>query len=94
MKEWLRQNPDQIPPGMDATANNAWSFRDGLRKQGWSVTETPTEVRLLPPWATAPEKRLTLYVDPSGRDGVESPSATRPIDILTVDEAGAFIILS
>jgi len=51
MKEWLRQHPDHIPPGMDATANNAWSLRDGLRKQGWSVTETPTEVRLVPPWA-------------------------------------------
>ena len=137
MKEWLRQHPDHIPPRMDATANNAWSLRDGLRKQGWSVTETPTEVRLVPPWAAQSvinevlgdedqneakdeakedeaafaleyqlrdfiaqnlgaipvnQRRLRLYVDPTGRDGVEYPSATGPIDILADDDAEAFVV--
>jgi endonuclease len=131
MKEWLRQHPDHIPPGLDATANNAWSLRDGLRKQGWTVTETPTEVRLVPPWLGASESTihevlgggdededeaksseepeaafaleyqlrdfigqnlgairingmaLQLYVDPTGRDGIEFPSATGPIGHLS-----------
>jgi len=138
MKEWLRQHPDHIPPGLDATANNAWALRDGLRKQGWSVTETPIEVRVVPPWSEASKAvideaiggddedeakssedaeaafaleyqlrdfiaqnlgairinglSLQLYVDPTGRDGVEFPSATGPIDILAVDDSGAFVV--
>jgi hypothetical protein len=37
-------------------------------------------------------KRLRLYVDPTGRDGIEFPTATGPIDILAVDDAGAFFV--
>jgi hypothetical protein len=37
-------------------------------------------------------RKLRLYVDPSGRDGVEYPSAVGPIDVLAVDENGAFYI--
>ncbi|MDK4711589.1 endonuclease NucS domain-containing protein [Rhizobium sp. CNPSo 4039] len=37
-------------------------------------------------------KKLRLYVDPTGRDGIEYPSAVGPIDILAVDEHGAFFI--
>jgi hypothetical protein len=37
-------------------------------------------------------RRLRLYVDPSGRDGIEYPSAVGPIDVLAVDENGAFYI--
>jgi hypothetical protein len=136
MKEWLRQHPEHIPPGLDATANNAWSLRDGLKRKGWSVTETETEVRLSPP-GSAPlpsiidevlgtgnadeddagqaaafaleyqlrdfiaqnlstirvgGKRLKLYVDATGRDGIEFPSATGPIDILAIDDDGAFVV--
>ena len=32
-------------------------------------------------------KRLRLYVDPAGRDGIEYPTAVGPIDILAVDSA-------
>ncbi len=35
---------------------------------------------------------LRLYVDPTGRDGVEYLSATGPIDILAVDGSGAFVV--
>jgi hypothetical protein len=58
MKAWLRQHPEHIPPGLDATKTNAWGLRDGLRKRGWSVNETATEVRLTPPRGPLPE-RLT-----------------------------------
>ena len=37
-------------------------------------------------------KRLKLYVDPAGRDGIEYPTAVGPIDILAVDAAGIFYI--
>jgi hypothetical protein len=37
-------------------------------------------------------KRLALYSDSSGRDGVEYPTAVGPIDILTVDDAGNFFV--
>jgi Endonuclease NucS C-terminal domain len=37
-------------------------------------------------------KRLQLYVDPTGRDAIEYPTAVGPIDILAVDDAGAFFV--
>jgi RecB family endonuclease NucS len=38
------------------------------------------------------DKRLRLFVDPTGRDGVEFPSAVGPIDILAIDDAGSFYV--
>jgi hypothetical protein len=35
---------------------------------------------------------LRLYVDATGRDGVEFPTAVGPIDILAVDDSGAFVV--
>ncbi|MGD9714125.1 MAG: endonuclease NucS domain-containing protein [Thermomicrobiales bacterium] len=106
-------------------------MRNGLRRQGWSVQETGSEVRLVPPGSAVPDilnededgedtevteasfglefqlrdflaqnisavdvngKRLSLYVDPTGRDGIEFPTATGPIDILAVDDTGAFYV--
>jgi hypothetical protein len=37
-------------------------------------------------------KRLKLYVDPAGRDGIEYPSPVGPIDLLAIDEAGSFYV--
>jgi len=37
-------------------------------------------------------KRLRLYVDPTGRDGIEFPTVVGPIDILAVDDSGAFFV--
>ena len=37
-------------------------------------------------------RRLKLYVDPTGKDGLEYPSATGPIDILAVDDTEAFVV--
>lgn len=49
MKEWLRQHPDQTPAGLTADHNNSHQLRDGLRRRGWSVTETEDEVRIVRP---------------------------------------------
>jgi hypothetical protein len=38
-------------------------------------------------------KRLRLYVDPAGRDGIEYPTAIGPIDILAVDDSGDYFVL-
>jgi RecB family endonuclease NucS len=113
-----------------------------LKKAGWSIEETETQVRLMPPdtnertrehvaavldedggvtteiaesesdlspafgleyqlrdfiaqnigsIAVGGEK-LRLYVDPTGRDGIEFPSAVGPIDILAIDSQGGFVI--
>jgi hypothetical protein len=131
MKEWLRQNPQYVPGGLDATSSTSHQLRNGLRRQGWSIQETASEVRLIPPGSTIPDlfdgdddtedtevaeasfglefqlrdfiaqnisaidvrgKRLKLYVDPSGRDGIEFPTAVGPIDILAIDDSGAFFV--
>lgn len=136
MKEWLRQHPQHVPPGLDPTMSTSHQLRNGLRRLGWSMQETPDEVRLLMPTnqGTSPVidevlgvegeeyepeaaeayfgveyqlrdflaqnigaipvngKRLRLYVDPTGRDGVEFPTAVGPIDILAVDDSNGFFV--
>lgn len=130
MKPWLRENKQHVPSGLDATLNTSHRLRDGLRRLGWSVQESPTEVRLFLPGTAPPPppeddepdeeeepeasfplefqlrdfisqnmsaidvkgKKLKLYVDPTGRDGVEFPTAVGPIDILAVDDVGAFFV--
>ena len=37
-------------------------------------------------------KWLKLYVDPTGRDGIEFPTGVGPIDILAVDDENAFVV--
>jgi hypothetical protein len=37
-------------------------------------------------------KKLRLFVDSAGRDGVEFPTGVGPIDILAVDDGGAFFV--
>jgi hypothetical protein len=141
MKEWLRQHPSAVPPGLDATSSTSHRLRDGLKTLGWRVQDSESEVRLLRPEDADREgevrgvlggsggtpveddetseaegqafglesqlrdflaqnlpsvdidgSRLTLFVDPTGRDGIEYPTAVGPIDILAVDEAGGFVV--
>ena len=132
MKEWLRQHPDVLP-GLDPNSTTSHQLRSALRRSGWTMQETPSEVKLIKPGAdagnkiidgvlgskdsdyptddepffsleyqlrdflasnlstiTLQEKRLRLFIDPTGRDGIEFPTAVGPIDILAVDESGAF----
>jgi endonuclease len=48
MKEWLRQHPDQVPPGLTSRSNSRHLGRS-LRRAGWSVQETYSEIRFVPP---------------------------------------------
>jgi Endonuclease NucS C-terminal domain len=134
LKEWLRENPDRVPRGLDPTESTSHQLRAGLRRMGWSMEETPTEVRLLAPGSqgkvgleevlgspvessddlessyfsleyqlrdflaanlsvvVVDGKRLRLFVDAAGHDGIEYPSAVGPIDILAVDNDGSFFV--
>jgi hypothetical protein len=122
MKEWLRQHPEHLAGGLDPTSSTSHQLRNMLKKSGWSVQETPTEVRLIMPGTggsaiaiesvlaepieeeeaesaeaafaleyqlrdfiaqnlaaiTVEGKKIRLYVDPLGRDGIEYPSAVGP----------------
>ncbi len=49
MKEWLRQHPDSIPRGLDATSSTSHQLRLGLKKIGWTEQVTETEIRFLKP---------------------------------------------
>jgi endonuclease len=134
LKEWLRKHPE-IPTGLDPNLSTSHQLRGALRRLGWNMQESPTEVRLIKPSAetTSPllgevlgtteltnddlsepafslesqlrdflasnlstisigGKRLRLFVDPTGRDGVEFPSAVGPIDILAIDDKNSFFV--
>ena len=134
LKEWLRQHPDEIPTGLDPTLSTSHQLRSALRRLGWTMEESPTEVRLIKPGQEASQvlteilgrdesqtddesdpyftlehqlrdflaanlgtvqiagKRLRLFVDATGRDGIEFPTAVGPIDILATDEKGSFFV--
>jgi hypothetical protein len=49
MKEWLRQNPQHVPDGLDPTTSTSQQLRVALRRRGWNLQETGTEFRLIPP---------------------------------------------
>lgn len=49
MKKWCRLHPEQTPLGMSAATtggDNSQKLRRGFAREGWSVIETETEVRI------------------------------------------------
>lgn len=138
LKAWLRRHPEHLPSGMSAIDNTSHELRAALKKKGWLMEETNTQVRLLMPSSNMPAeiltedvaneghaqerddiaplpvfsleyqlrdflssnlntiaiggRRLKLYVDPTGCDGVEFQTDVGFIDILAVDETGAFYV--
>lgn len=66
MKEWLRQNPEELPDDLDPNNLTSHQLRNALRKRGWIVEQGEDEVRLL-----KPDGR----VKPSG--ATATPSAAR-----------------
>src|SRR5690349_8027668 len=114
LKKWLRQHPDTLP-GVDPNESNSHQLRAALQRAGWTMQETPTEIRLIKPGTgeaisevlgtsdaaedsnadlspafsleyqlrdfiasnlatmVVADRRLRLYVDATGRDGVEFP---------------------
>lgn len=71
MKEWLRQHPAAVPPGLDATSSTSHRPRDGLRSLGWSVQDSDSEVRLVRPEDADKEAVLTFSPLSAGLIAVE-----------------------
>lgn len=135
MKQWLRDNPGHLPTGVDTFSTTSHQLRSLLRKQGWTVNETPDEISLVPPGLDAsmaeeifgdsqadraevvPDeiafgleyqlrdflaanlnavdvagRKLKVYFDAAGREGIEFPTDVGPIDILATDDSGAFFV--
>lgn len=132
LKEWLRQHPE-IPTGLDPNLTSSHQLRNALRRLGWTMEESPAEVRLIKPGVnmdpqvyseilgddegaddnvpffsleyqlrdflasnlgtiTIGKSRLRLFIDASGRDGVEFPTSVGPIDILATDDEGSLFV--
>jgi hypothetical protein len=72
MKEWLRQHPQHLPSGLDATSSTSHQLRNGLRRLGWSVQETGSEVRLIPPGISVPP----VLSGDDGSDEADTPEAS------------------
>ncbi len=53
MKEWLRRNPEHIPPGLNPSSSTSHQLRSALKKRGWQVQETADEVRMIMPGSSA-----------------------------------------
>lgn len=49
LKQWLRENPDNLPAGMHPDDNTSHGLRNGLKKTGWRLQFTPTEVLVIQP---------------------------------------------
>jgi hypothetical protein len=49
MKAWLRENPQSVPGGLDASESTSYQLRRGLRKKGWELEELPDKVLLIQP---------------------------------------------
>ena len=126
MKPWLRENPEHNPEGMHPDTHTSQQLRNGLKRNGWEVEETDTEVHVIFPAEDEEEdaatpsafalehhlrdfivkkikednidfngRRLKLYEDSDGRNGVEYPTDTGRIDILAVsddDDQDFFVI--
>ena len=80
LKEWLRDHPDQIPPGLSPDVDNSWSLRDALKKLGWTVTETPDEVQLFVPAATSSHSTASVSSGPT--EGTQKLSEDEFADLL------------
>lgn len=81
MKEWLRQHPDYIPSGFDPTSSTSHQLRNALRKQGWSVQESETEVRLMTPDSI----RLESTVEAVLGDGGEVEDADNDVTTFALE---------
>ncbi|MGA9070737.1 MAG: endonuclease NucS domain-containing protein [Terracidiphilus sp.] len=68
MKQWLREHPPFIPPGMSPDENNSRQLKRGLRNTGWRIQETDSEVRFFPP-STAPLPGAAPVEDESEDEG-------------------------
>lgn len=58
LKSWLRNNPEFISPKLDASKSTSHELSRALKKAGWLIRETPTEVIHVKPM-----KNKVIYSD-------------------------------
>lgn len=131
LKSWIRDNRADL----NTAELTSHQIRSVLKREGWQMRSTPTEVVLTPPGSPSLDsstddaanfdeaeldgsgasyfsleaqlrdflaaniksipingKALSIYIDQTGRDGVEYPCAVGFMDILAVDDEGAFYV--
>lgn len=52
MRQWCSDHPSEMPPGLNLKVANSHRVRDELRRMGWKVEETDTQVLMFPPGFT------------------------------------------
>ena len=58
LKEWLRRHPD-ILPDVDPGSSTSHQLRHALRRLGWEMQTTPSEVRLIKPGTDSSSKVIS-----------------------------------
>ena len=84
MKVWLRRHPEAVPVGLDADASTSRQLRDGLRQQGWSVQESATEIRLMPPGCSRFENLVETVLGEIGMNRSEHEPGLRHCHALLI----------
>lgn len=49
LKQWLRENPDNLPAGMHPDDNTSYELRSGLKKIGWRLQFIANQVMVIRP---------------------------------------------
>ncbi|MDX2006550.1 MAG: endonuclease NucS [Meiothermus sp.] len=80
LKQWLRENPEHIPSGLDATASTTYQLRRALvRRHKWVLEQTPDHVYLIKP----DDSGDTSYAD----EYLENVPGTESVDEEQIVEA-------
>jgi len=78
LKQWLRENLYENPPGMHPDDSTSHELRRGLKKLGWKIEFAPTEVLILKPDSA----RSFSYANGL----LDTLEATDPIEVSDLDE--------
>ncbi len=76
MKEWLRQPPEQVPSGLDPNSSTSHQLRNALRKRGWQIQESASEVRLVMPGTAEGDAQIEAVLGEAGAEEAGDVEAT------------------
>lgn len=76
LKPWLRENPEENPPGMDPDHRGSHGLRRGLEKRGWRLQFTSDEVLVIKPDHQGGTSYAEELVDAEDEEDSESPSVS------------------
>ena len=90
----IKPGSGQLANAVEAVLGGDGEDENGVQNEAIFALESQLRDFLAQNLASIPVegKRLRLYVDQTGRDGVEYPTAVGPIDILAVDEQDRFVV--